>query len=369
MATPFDFEDDDSVEQALKELLRRFREKFGRDPGPNDPLYFDPAADQPHPLYQAAVEAAVVEAMQPAGVPPALTYAYQQTGILPTEDNLERLPPERRQEFYLAVRRHQRLHQSDDENAEIDVAEAHEVAVLAVAAMLDGDSEAFGELFADGGPLMKVVPLAWVRNAHEHLPRDLYRRAMAEGVDFAARHMPVPVRRAAGEWRSVLGTRPGAPARPHDQIFDTYGVGDAVVGLFCLACGLVRTVGRGDPEWLHNLDDDGHEHGHASIPADELDAFVAARLRHRLDAEPGLVRRAQRALWDAPDLDPELLEEVGELEADGHTVEAALAASGTLWPVLSDDAKRLVVLYLIKHVRIGEPWLPLEQQIQVTWRL
>jgi hypothetical protein len=37
--------------------------------------------------------------------------------------------------------------------------------------------------------------------------------------------------------------------------------------------------------------------------------------------------------------------------------------------VLSDDAKRLVILYLIKRVTIREPWLPLEQQIQITWRL
>ena len=366
MPTP---SDPDDANKALEELLRAFREKFGRDPGPDDPLFFDPDADEPRPLHQAAVEAAVVEAMQHAGVPPALIYAFQQTGILPTEDNLDRLPPERRQEFHLAVRRHQRLHQSDDENVDFDVAEVHEVAVLAVAAMLDGDSDAFGELLADGGPLLKVVPLAWVRNARDHLPRDLHRRAMAEGMDFAARHMPVPVRRAAGEWRSVLGTRPGARPRPHDQIFDTYGMEDAVVALFCLACGLVRTVGRGDPHWLHNLDDDGHEHGHANIPADEADAFVGEKVTQRLDTEPGLVRRAQRALWDAPDLDPELLEEVGELEADEHTVEAALAVSGTLWPVLSDDAKRLVVLYLIKQVRIGEPWLPLEEQVQITWRL
>jgi hypothetical protein len=320
-------------------------------------------------LDQAAAEAAMVEAMEQAGVPPALTYAYQQTGIIPTQDVLASLPGERLQAFYLAVRRHQRLHLSDEENVDIDMAEAHEAAVLAVAAMLDGDRDAFSELFTDGGPLMKLVPLAWVRNARDHLPRDLYRRAMAEGVDFAARRMPVPVRRAAGEWRSVLGTRPGARPGPHDQVFDTYGMEDAVVALFCLACGLVRTVGRGDPHWLHNLDDDGQEHGHASIPADEADAFVAEKITQRLDAEPGLVWRAYRALHDAPDLDPELLEEVGELEADEHTVEAALAASGTLWPVLPGVAKRLVALYLIKRVQIMQPWLPLDQQLHITWRL
>ena len=104
--------------------------------------------------------------------------AFQQTGSIPVEGLLDRLPPERLEEFYLAVRRYDRLHLSAEENAEIDVAEAHEAAVLAVAAMLEGDSETFPEVFTGGGPLMKIIPLAWVRNARDSLPMDLYRRAM-----------------------------------------------------------------------------------------------------------------------------------------------------------------------------------------------
>lgn len=45
MPEPFDFDDDDAVEQALEEQLRAFRAKFGRDPGPDDPLFFDPDAE------------------------------------------------------------------------------------------------------------------------------------------------------------------------------------------------------------------------------------------------------------------------------------------------------------------------------------
>jgi hypothetical protein len=37
MPAPFDFDDDDAVEQALEEQLRAFRAKFGRDPGPAGP--------------------------------------------------------------------------------------------------------------------------------------------------------------------------------------------------------------------------------------------------------------------------------------------------------------------------------------------
>jgi hypothetical protein len=174
MPEPFDLDDDDAVEQALEEQLRAFRAKFGRDPGPDDPLFFDPDADEPRPLNRVAVEAGMVDAMEQAGISPAQIYAFQQTGIIPVEGLLDRVPAERLQEFYLAVRRYERLHLSAEENAEIDVAEAHETAVLAVAAMLEGDSETFREVFTDGGPLMKIVPLAWIRNARDNLPKNLY---------------------------------------------------------------------------------------------------------------------------------------------------------------------------------------------------
>ena len=121
MAVPFDFDDDDAVERALEEQLRAFRAKFGRDPGPDDPLFFDPDADEPRPLNRATIEAGMVDAMEQAGISPAQIYAFQQTGIIPVEGLLDRVPAERLQEFYLAVRRYERLHLSAEENAEIDV--------------------------------------------------------------------------------------------------------------------------------------------------------------------------------------------------------------------------------------------------------
>jgi hypothetical protein len=58
--------------------------------------------------------------------------------------------------------------------------------------MLEGDSETFCEVFTDGGPLMKIIPLVWVRNARDNLPKDLYRRAMADG--WTSPHEPCPCR-------------------------------------------------------------------------------------------------------------------------------------------------------------------------------
>jgi hypothetical protein len=59
-----------------------FRAKFGRDPRPMDPLLFDPDADEPRPLDEQRVKAAMVEAMGSAGFDPAAIYAFQKTDLI-----------------------------------------------------------------------------------------------------------------------------------------------------------------------------------------------------------------------------------------------------------------------------------------------
>jgi hypothetical protein len=59
-----------------------FRKKFGRDPGPSDPVFFDPDADQPTPISWVHLEAQRLEAMRKSGAPPQFVYAYQKTGLL-----------------------------------------------------------------------------------------------------------------------------------------------------------------------------------------------------------------------------------------------------------------------------------------------
>lgn len=41
---------DDQLAEAVEGLRELFRKKFGRDPGPDDPLVFDPDADEPRPM-------------------------------------------------------------------------------------------------------------------------------------------------------------------------------------------------------------------------------------------------------------------------------------------------------------------------------
>ena len=72
---------------ALEAQCRRFEEKFGRPPGPDDPLFFDPDAGHPQPVSLPGLETATVGMLEAAGICPAWIYAYQHTGgLLPRPD-------------------------------------------------------------------------------------------------------------------------------------------------------------------------------------------------------------------------------------------------------------------------------------------
>lgn len=72
---------------ALDHQFKRFKEKFGRDPGPNDAVFFDPDADTPQPFNADKI----TRAMSTAGIEPAKIYAYRKTGLLASSENWELL--------------------------------------------------------------------------------------------------------------------------------------------------------------------------------------------------------------------------------------------------------------------------------------
>ncbi|MCX6633582.1 MAG: hypothetical protein NT090_00580 [Acidobacteria bacterium] len=86
--------------------FRLFREKFGREPGPDDPVFFDPDADTPQfcgPEATDRVTDQMVEAMSAAGVRPEAIYAFRKTGRIVTEDNWHLLSEADRKEWTDAV--------------------------------------------------------------------------------------------------------------------------------------------------------------------------------------------------------------------------------------------------------------------------
>ncbi|MGH3165103.1 MAG: hypothetical protein ACRDN0_04300 [Trebonia sp.] len=71
----------------IQAQLRKFEEKFGRPPGPDDPIFFDPDAVEPRSMSLAGVRDATVSMLEAAGTCPAWTYAHERTnGLLPLFD-------------------------------------------------------------------------------------------------------------------------------------------------------------------------------------------------------------------------------------------------------------------------------------------
>ncbi len=88
---------------AVLQQRERFTQKFGREMGPDDPVFFDPDADTPQPLDLERHEKDLADAMAAAGIHPRLIYASRKTGLLVTEENLDKLPAEALEEWNAAL--------------------------------------------------------------------------------------------------------------------------------------------------------------------------------------------------------------------------------------------------------------------------
>jgi hypothetical protein len=75
---------------ALESQLDRFRQKFGREPGADDPVFFDPDADTPVAMNPDTVVSAfneMIEHAAEAGIDPALLKASRDLGYIVTTEN------------------------------------------------------------------------------------------------------------------------------------------------------------------------------------------------------------------------------------------------------------------------------------------
>ena len=76
-----------ALKLAVEESRKAFFPKFGRLPGPNDPVIFDPDANEPTPIDPIKMRQEMGSVMKDAGIPGMLIYAYEKTGILLSEVN------------------------------------------------------------------------------------------------------------------------------------------------------------------------------------------------------------------------------------------------------------------------------------------
>jgi hypothetical protein len=59
---------DKELHDAIRQQLGSFKEKFGREAGPDDPLFFDPDCDVPTALSESKLRKELSEAARKAGL-------------------------------------------------------------------------------------------------------------------------------------------------------------------------------------------------------------------------------------------------------------------------------------------------------------
>jgi hypothetical protein len=105
-AVPVNSELRSVLEPALAKQREKFIAKFGREPGPDDPIFFD--------LDEDKLREDTADAMRAAGITPALIYAYEETGLIVTQENRNLIPDVELREFDAKVREYHDLHLGDD---------------------------------------------------------------------------------------------------------------------------------------------------------------------------------------------------------------------------------------------------------------
>lgn len=93
----------------LDEQRERFKQQFGRDPRPEDPIIWDENAAVPTPASEQDIHQTILSALIAAGSPPEFVYAFDKTGRLVTEDNMHLLTKAEYKEWCDAVEEYRRL--------------------------------------------------------------------------------------------------------------------------------------------------------------------------------------------------------------------------------------------------------------------
>jgi hypothetical protein len=98
---------------STRKLREAFIEKFGREPGPGDPVIFDSDYDTPVPLSEEKFRALTLEAMRDAGIPPHLVYAYEKMGFVVNEQRYQQMSPAARAQYIAAIKEYFAMEESN----------------------------------------------------------------------------------------------------------------------------------------------------------------------------------------------------------------------------------------------------------------
>jgi hypothetical protein len=98
--------------EIIAQQKKLFREQFGHDPGPEDPLFFDPSVATPQSLSDESADvvwSSLLQAAGDSGIDPALVYAMNKTGRIVTQQNMRFLTDADLQEWNDAVDEYHRM--------------------------------------------------------------------------------------------------------------------------------------------------------------------------------------------------------------------------------------------------------------------
>jgi len=93
----------------LEDQKRKFIRRFGREPGPNDPVFFDPESPTPKSIDPCDVLASFIEAGRETSSDPVLLYAFGKTGMIVSESNMSLFSDEELREWEKAVEEGKRI--------------------------------------------------------------------------------------------------------------------------------------------------------------------------------------------------------------------------------------------------------------------
>jgi hypothetical protein len=264
---------------ALQGQLDAFRQKFGREPGAKDPIFFDPDADTPVPMSQDRVASLLdemVEAAERAGVDPTLMKASRDVGYIVTTENQHLFSAAELQAWQDAVERYQAEDDDDLDDGQLDdlldlLADELEAAVehtlversteparalaerimdtdLAMADDLDEEGDSEG---APGTPIAFAILAGWLSAARDdHADAQIADRVLA----WVHSSLGPECARLATPAAGILGAAANGDLTVQ-QLADELQE-DFLPALVWLTAGVVAEYGGGDVAWLRRHEDE-----------------------------------------------------------------------------------------------------------------
>ncbi|WP_314414808.1 hypothetical protein [Streptomyces sp. DSM 40484] len=267
------------MREAMEEQQAAFEEKFGRPPGPHDPVFFDPEADEPRPLTQEAIGRVMdelLEAAEGSGVDPAFVHAWRECGYLVTEDNRHTFSAAEVMAFSDAVHAYRSTAHGEQEPAGAEavtdevlpddgraaaVASLRKVVAtilvrrdprvaLRVVVGLEGLAEESGDEAAGlAGAVSFGVLAGWLAGARESGLSPAQAKAATAWVD---EHLGARAGETASRMSGLIGV-PGAGDVTVAEVTEELG-DDLLPAMIWLTCGVVAVAGAGNTDWLEQFD-------------------------------------------------------------------------------------------------------------------